>query len=153
MSGSKKKGTTTIEPERMAAVVLDAELLGNCRAAKEHRVSDDTVRAYRKRILGCPEALDILRAKKKDIEARWRTARVNFLLRAVARLDELLPQLKADQVRDIVGAVKILGELHTTQQVLTDDLTNERDASRPPSPPAAPPATDGDRGEEPAPLH
>jgi len=148
-----KKSGTYIDPEHMATVVLDADLLGVSKAAKAHRISVTTVGTYRRRIRNEPEAFAILVAKKRDLETRWRTARVNFLLRAVARLDELLPKMQQDQARDIVGAIKILGELHTEQQVFVDDLANERAASRPEDSPAAPPAPDGAGGTEPPPLH
>jgi hypothetical protein len=145
-----KKPAQTVEADRLASVVLDADLLGVPRAARVNGVSEDTVRNYRKRILTRPEALEILRAKKTKLEERWVATRHQFLLRTVTKLQELCEKADKDQIREVAGAVKIVGDLHVVGGALNDGEQPEPDRPRE-EPEEAP--QDASGGAEQAPLH
>lgn len=142
----------------MARIIVDAVEMGEKYAAEYWGVCDRTVRRYRQIVPTDPELAALVDEKRRthsqEAEAEWRKTRVRFLCRAVGTLERLLENADAKQIRTIAGAIKIVGELHTTQQALAeDDVSDERHASLGQDP-HAPPAPRGEEASESAaPVH
>lgn len=131
--------------ERAAEAIVTALSVGDRTAADRLNISDRTLRRHRARMATDPALAALVREKVKAEAGQWRAARLGFLRVALAKLKGLVEEAKVDQMRDVVGAIKIVGEL----QVATEALGTDPEARTPEA------GTDGDpeahrRGAAPA---
>lgn len=102
-------------PERAARVLVEAEAIGNdLKAAKQLKISDRTIRNYRKALTTDEEFAELFRKYSEEELRGWRLARVRALRRANERAVDLLEKEKdLDKVTRFIektGGVDIAGE-------------------------------------------
>lgn len=135
MAGNRTGNRTpsvTRDPDALARVVTDAAILGVGKAAKKHRCSERTVERYKAAAKGDPVVSALVAAKKKSIDDDWRDEAVAFLRDAVTKLGVLVSMATAEQIREVAGAIKIVGELTVAKDVLGSDGDQSRpDSARP----------------------
>lgn len=107
--------------ERVAVIVVDAFALGDATAAAKWKISKRTVERYRARMATDRELSRLVTEKKKAVEADWSAARIRFLRRSIAKLEELVDKAGADQIREVAGAIKIVGELEVVSGTLNGE--------------------------------
>lgn len=116
--------------EQASSIVVEAELFGNESAAKRHGISRDTVERYRKRIAHDEQLRTLADEKRKLAKAAVAEEFVRFLRRAVNKLDELIEQAKPDQIREVAGAIKVVGELQTVREAIAGQNIGVLDTTR-----------------------
>ena len=135
--------------ERASEVIVDALLLGDDQAAARHNVATRTVKRYRARMRTDAALAQVVSAKKARVEQDWTDARRRFLRRAIAKLEQLIDGAKPEQIREVAGAIKIVGELDVVKGALGGNQPVAPPADPTPPPPGAP-ATDASLE---APMH
>lgn len=147
MAKAKRKRAPNYEPERAAAIVAEAMYVGDKAAAKRWHVSVRTVERYRARVAADATLAALVERKTKALETEWTQEAVAFLRTGLRKLRELAEDCKVDQIRDVAGAIKIVGELQVVREALGGEQPGER--SRPAKPGQAPtpnPAADAGGG-------
>lgn len=107
--------------ELAARVLALAEQVGDIEAAKHFGVSTKSVTRYRARVVQDAELSRLVAERKHELEANskgWAEDASSFMSEAIRRLRQLLPTAG---MREVVGAIKIIGELDITRKVLSDD--------------------------------
>lgn len=121
-----RSNSTTKDPDAVARVVTDSEHLGVERAAKKHGTSKRTVERYRSVAKGDANVAALVAAKKKSIDDDWRNEAVAFLKAATEKLGVLVSMAGPEQIREVAGAIKIVGELTVAKDVLGADGEQSR---------------------------
>lgn len=111
----------TFDRDRALRILLDAFDLGDRKAAEHWKVSERTIRNYRERLAGDPELAGAFQQKRAELERDWRQARRRALRSGITRLEQLIQEAGVKQLRDVAGAVKILGDLEVVAGVLDDE--------------------------------
>jgi len=96
---------------RAVRVLLDAAAVGDSAACKRHGISERTLQRYRERVGADPELTAVVAEKKNAEEAGWSASRRRFLRSAIAKLEAMIAEAGPDQIREVAGAIKIVGEL------------------------------------------
>lgn len=104
--------------ERVAVIIVDAFALGDATAAAKWKISKRTVERYRARMTTDRELSRLVTEKKKAVEADWSAARVRFLRKTISKLEALVDQAGPEQIREVAGAIKIVGELEVVSSTL-----------------------------------
>jgi hypothetical protein len=112
--------------DQMTRVITDAAILGNEHAAKKHGIAERSVQRYKNRCAQDPELAAMVAAKKKKIDDDWRDEAVSFLRTAVAKLEKLVATATGEQIREVAGAIKIVGELTVARDALVSDEQQPR---------------------------
>lgn len=117
--------------ERAAHILADAVAIGDKPAAERNGITERTLRNYRKRLQSDPELSKLFRAKKDALDSDRDAERLEWsreLRRAVhvgvakaRQMIEALPADRFEHLRDVVGFVKVFGELDITKRALGDD--------------------------------
>lgn len=118
--------SATRDPDAMARVVTDASILGVESAAKKHRCCERTVERYKAAARNDPHMSALVAAKKKSIDDDWRNEAVSFLRSATGVLQRLCEDATQEQIREVAGAIKIVGELTVAKDVLGADGEQSR---------------------------
>lgn len=138
-----------LDPERITSIVADADLFGVKASAKHHQVSVDTVRRYRHRVESDPHLRELARQKKvitsNELQKERRRAIIAGIRVLTSKFEEMAP-------RDIVGALKILGELETISGALNDGIAPEPTEQDPSDAPADGGAAGNEAGPTPIAL-
>lgn len=115
-----------------ARVLVDAQVMGDEKAAKKHKVGLRSLERYRVRMQS-DEKLHALVAKKTeradepllDARAAFQREAVAFMQKVVARGEQLLPKCSPEQfgevasaVKDVSEAVRNIGELDLAARIL-----------------------------------
>jgi hypothetical protein len=109
------------DTERAAKVLALALTAGDSEAAKHFGISAKSVSRYRQRSLTDASLSALVFEKTREFRAAsegWAEDAAGFMSRAIRKLDTLVGQAGVDQIRDVAGAIKIVGELDITQKVL-----------------------------------
>ena len=114
-------GRSQFDRERAIQILVDAAAVGDETACAHWKVSGKTLQRYRKRLADDPELSRAVRMKSQELDREWRTARRRFLRRAIGKLEALVEQATVGQMRDVTGAIKILGELEITAGMVADE--------------------------------
>ncbi len=115
-----------------ARVLVDAQVMGDEKAAKKHKVGLRSVERYRTRMQKDPELHTLVAKKTAKVDEDLRPAReafqrdaVAFMQKVVARGEALLPKCNAEQfgevaaaVKDVSEAVRNIGELDLAARIL-----------------------------------
>lgn len=104
--------------ERAAIILVDAFALGDATAAAKWKISKRTVERYRARMATDTQLSALVAEKKKAAEADWSASRVRFLRKAIAKLETLVDMATPEQIREVAGAIKIVGELEVVSSTL-----------------------------------
>jgi hypothetical protein len=94
---------------------------GDGEAARHFNISARSVKRYRSRMLGDSELAQAVKLKLGEFEAAsagWAEEAANFMSRAIKKLGQLVDEAKPEQMRDVTGAIKIVGELDITRKVM-----------------------------------
>lgn len=122
--------------ERIAEILVDAFALGDGAAARKWSTSRRTICRYRARMREDQALASIVREKQQEAEDELATLRVRFLRKALVILETRITHPDAT-VHEIVGAVKIVGELHQVAEAMDErsdspDPDAQEDAGRAP---------------------
>lgn len=112
--------TPRIDPDVLAQVVLDAQVLGVDAAAKRHKLSRKTVQRYCDRAASSPELSRAVSEKKAPLVASWVEATEAARQRILARVLALAET--SDELRDVAGALKIVTDAHIAERVVANGL-------------------------------
>ena len=126
--------------EKAAKILALADQVGDIEAAKHFGVSTKTICRHRSRVLSDPELSRLVAERKRELEAAsvgWAEDGARFMSAAIRRLVELLP---LSGMREVAGAIKIVGELDITRKVLNGDEQPGSDSEGPETEEAPPPA-------------
>lgn len=143
-----------------ARVLVDAQVLGDAKAAKKHTVTTRSIERYRVRMQKDPKLHTLVAKKTAKVDEDLRPTReafqrdaVAFMQRVIARGEQLLPKCNAEQfgevaaaVKDVSEAVRNIGELDLAARIL--GVGNGDRGPDPTAPEAGGPAGDeGPAGE------
>lgn len=135
-----------LDRERAAQVLALAEQSSDQAAAKHFGITVRSVQRYRELLASDHELAAAFAEKNAKLEAAagdWAEAAVDFMLTGIQKLKQLVGEAKVENLRDVTGAVKIVGELDITRKVLGGRPLADRQGS----PPAAP---EGESGRDPS---
>lgn len=117
MSGTSRKDN----PERIAAILADASVLGDAAAAEKHGVSERTIKRYRQRHADSPSVSPLVTQYKEAIAADWieqtTDARARILNKVLALVDI------ADDLHKVVGALKIVHDANVSERIIRGGLS------------------------------
>lgn len=108
-----------IDADRKALILAEAELFGDARVAATHRISDRTIRRWRVD----PRISPLIPIKRQQLQGDWVKLLDSALcqsLDAIAKSVRALPR-DAQSVKALVAAVKVLGDLALTLEVLREE--------------------------------
>lgn len=111
--------------------------LGDKAACGHFGINLRTLQRWRKRANGDAELSQVVTTKKAELDAakdEWAQEAVAFLRKAIAKLGELVEDAKPNQMRDVVGAIKIVGELDITRNALADECSTDAGETGKPAP-------------------
>lgn len=111
----------TFDRDRALRVLLDAFDLGDAQACARHKIALRTLQSYRKRLADDPELAEACAQKRAELEKGWREVRLRALRSGITKLEQLIQEAEVKQLRDVAGAVKILGDLEVVAAVLDED--------------------------------
>lgn len=123
--------------DRAVKILVDALAVGDEQAAARWGVCTKTLQRYRARLANDPELARAVKATSQKLDAEWRTARRTFLRAGIRKLQELVDLAGVDKIREVAGAIKIVGDLEITSGVLDEPEHNDderRDAEHEPKP-------------------
>lgn len=129
----------TSDRERKARIAADTEIHGCEKAAQIHRISARTCRRMHAHAMSGadPELTAIVTKKTRAVleseDVDWAATSRRFLRRSIAKLEELVQQAGPDQIRQVAGAIKIVGELDVVRSALRDEQSER--AGQGPTPP------------------
>lgn len=116
-----KRRRPQLTEQEAARLVADALSVGKRQAATNWKVSVRTVERHLAASLADPATAQLVAKKLEATDAEWRDVAVKFLRRGIAKLGTLIDQAGTDQIRDVAGAVKIVGELQVVREALGVD--------------------------------
>ncbi len=124
------------DPERAARILVDATAMGDRKAAEKWKVSERTIRNYRKALTKDEELADSFRESSAEAERNWHLIRNRFLRDVTEHLRELCLKADASQIKDVREAIKDIGELDLAREALVGSEHHQPG-----------PATSADEGE------
>ncbi len=129
--------------ERAARILAEAACIGDKKAAERNGVSDRSIRNYRLRMETDAELSALFQTKKKLIETEWRQEAITFLRTSIAKLGDMVQAADNTQIREVAGAIKLVGELALMKDVLGGKQPGaDREGPAPGTPPGADGAAD-----------
>lgn len=145
---SKKQLT----PERVARVLLDAEVFGDKAAARKHGVHANSVKNWRRDRLDEPAVAVELNRLRALVSAQWIDEARNARRAIISRMVELAARSK--NLRSVTEAGRRINEMVMAHEVLTDDpgaaadaLADDVDQRAPAGPAQGEGGAPGDDGE------
>lgn len=120
--------------ELAAKVLALAAKAGDAKAAKHFGISVRSVKRYRAKMLADTELAQVVTLKVSEFEAHskgWAEEAAAFMSQAIKKLGQLVAEAKPEQMRDVVGAIKIVGELDITRTVMGSDEQPGTDSEDP----------------------
>ena len=121
MSASSKPSPHAPSTERVARALIDAEVLGDKRAAARHKVHHRTIEDWRKKYRDAPLVEAAMKALYREVREGWidefRDARRKILYRVIELADD--PDAKLPAVTDALRRVSDI--------IAVDDVLNDAD--------------------------
>lgn len=116
-----------VDPETVAQILVDATALGDAAAAERHGVSVRTIGNYRALLRRDPEgeAAELFAVKRKAISERWLRSTADARDKLLAKVLTLVEKAEPEQLRDVVGALKIVHDANVSERVIADGLGGE----------------------------
>lgn len=124
--------------ERIAEIIICANLRGDEAACKEYGISLRTLQSYRKLAKDDTNIAHICALKKKEIGASlqgtdWKAETVTVLRDGAKKLAEWINNLSSkpstDEIKTLIGGMKIMGELKLQTDVLGTDASDSQSIS------------------------
>lgn len=106
----------------MAEVLADAVLFGDRQAMEKHGLTDRSLRRYKHHLRGDPYLAALVRQKTIGLEEAVRQSRLELMAAAQTKLLELVKKADVEHIRDVVGCLKIVGELQLVSGALSGQL-------------------------------
>ena len=92
-------------------ILAEAAVVGDGVAADRYGVSARTVWRYRARAQTDPKLAALVSKRLASLGEDWARESSAFLLGAIAKLSTLIDQATVEQIHEVAGAIKIVGEL------------------------------------------
>ena len=125
-----------LDRERAAQVLALAHQSSDQEAAKHFGITVRSVQRYRELAQTDGDLAAAFAEKNAKLEAAagdWAEAAVDFMLTGIQKLKELVGKAEVANLRDVTGAVKIVGELDITRKVLGGGARTDRQGPQPPT--------------------
>lgn len=113
------------DKDAAARILTHASLFGDVAACNKFKISRVTLFRYRKRLEGDPELKQVVATKNRLIDESWSKDANEALREGVKKLSELFKTAPQEQMRDVAGGIKILGDLLITQQAIDPEPDEE----------------------------
>lgn len=132
-----KPGPKPPTPDRVARILVDAEELGDKRAAQKHHCSTRSIEYYRATLASDPTIVGLCEQYKRALQADWLRLAKEVRRKVLRNLESTLPDSNA---RTLAGIFKIVHE-----GILAEGVLNEPDAEHGPDPePSVEPPVEGE---------
>ena len=118
--------------EKAVLVLVDAIDCGDQTAMDRWKVSARTLYRYRSRLHADPVLAAAVKHKRDAMDGEWRSARRTFLRSAIAKLQALIENASEERIRDIAGAIKIVGDLEVVSGALGENAPKAETEAEPP---------------------
>lgn len=118
--------------EKAACILVEAEFMGDIKAAEKWDVTSRTIRNYRTRLTSDADLLRLFEAKKKLFAESWVDDATAALKAGAKRLKDLFSDGTSDDsflITAIAGGCKVLGELNITYTALADEPATDSESS------------------------
>jgi hypothetical protein len=135
--GGKKGGGQDDRLHLIAEVLADAHLFGQAVALEKHGLTERSLRRYKHRLRTDGHLASLVRQKTIGLEETVRQSRLELMAATQAKLLELVAKTDVDHIRDLVGCLKIVGELQLVSGALSGQLPAPAREGGPTPPPAA----------------
>lgn len=135
--------TPRFDRDRAIRILVDALDMGDAKACARHNVTVRTLQNYRKRMVNDPELSQAFALKKEQVDRKWDTQRRLFLAEGFAKVRELISTATLTNLRDLVGALKVAGELQVTTEALDVGARTDRESQAAPEDSRRPQSVDG----------
>lgn len=128
-SPKKARPRKAIDPAEIAMILAYGDRHGDKQAAAQFNVSPRTLQRYRAAIRDnkAPELAALVAEQKREAVERCQDLLAETYEKALLRLQEVLPKAKP---REVIGAVKIVGDLMITRNSLLDEDGEQSGADR-----------------------
>ena len=107
--------------ERAASILAEASLWTDTYAAKRWGVTARSISNWRKLTETDSDFSELFDRKKAAIDKAWGNEARAALRRMLRKLDDLVQEAGPEQIREVAGAVKIVGELEVTRGAIQSD--------------------------------
>lgn len=144
--GRKQKGHIRLTDEQATSMLAESAIIGVPAAARRYEVDERTVFAWRKRLEASPDAQAKIAAKREKLEREWSDVAIRFLRKAVAKLEALVEQATPENIREVAGAIKVVGELGIARDVFPPANGQQPRTNPTRQTPASPKAANAARG-------
>jgi hypothetical protein len=118
----QRGGALKLTVERKADLLADVEYRAPGETpediCKRYGVSLKTLQRARAQCATDVALSDLVRKKKSDRARGWRDNRLRFLRNAIDKLDSLVSAATGEQIREVAGAIKIVGDLESLSRAL-----------------------------------
>lgn len=116
-----------VDPDAVARAIVDATVIGDAAAAEKHGVSVRTIGKYRATLRENPEGelAELVQVKRKALSERWLRSTADARDKLLAKVLTLVDVADVDQLRDVVGALKIVHDANVSERVIADGLGGE----------------------------
>lgn len=104
--------------ERISGILAEDAIHGIRQAAARSGVTERTIRRYRKKAEEDEVLSARVREKKVALLKGWQDEAIRFMHKCLAKMAELVEDATAEQLRDVNGSAKIVGELLVANGVL-----------------------------------
>lgn len=125
MARAHSPKSPTLPKERAAQLVSESD----CKApgetdediCKRFGVSTKTLERWRKRLAADPEWSSVVERKKLEASKGWEQERLRFLRDSIRKMGKLVQEATVADLRQVAGAIKIVGDLHSLSRALGTD--------------------------------
>ena len=122
-----------LDRDRAAKILVDATAMGDRKAAEKWKVTERTIRNYRKALGTDPELSASFRENAEEAERSWHLIRNRFLRDVTEHLRDLCLKAKPEQIKDVREAIKDIGELDLAREALGVGSGDRREGPPPPA--------------------
>lgn len=111
------------DPERIAAIVTDADMLGVECACRKWKISRRTLVNYRARVRADAQTAQLCASKKSALGRTWLEATDAARHKILERVVELSSQSR--DLHEVAGALKIVTDASVAERVVIDGLQSD----------------------------
>jgi len=116
--------------ERASRVLAEAAYATDKSVAKRNSTTTRSIENWRQRMATDDVLADMYRTKVALLDGDWATAAVDFLRTGIEKLQQLVDQAQPDQIHEVAGAIKIVGELQVVRETLRGQHSGATDPDR-----------------------
>jgi hypothetical protein len=132
-----------IDRERLSSILAEDAIHGIRIAAARAGVTERTLFRYRKRLDNDDELSELVSQKKARLLKEWEGEAIRFMHKCLAKMGQLVEDATVENLRDVNGAAKIVGELMVAKGVLSGGRAEpDIESQTPTAPPSGVRSTD-----------